>query len=379
MSFTPIFVADRPVSLRILEGLDKYPQSFGILAHAFTTANFKKKFYEFNLAKWKIGDSGIYQGKDISYGDLFNEYLKMGVTHGIIKDSYRDPMKTLESAKLAYEIFNEMNLQGKFVLVGVAQGKNITEYIKSYEAQRKLGFEMVAIGGLLTKIEKHKRMVRIKKEEFLTKLVRTIRKKYPDDEIFLLGAFNRSRIGLFKELNIWGADYKGWIFRYNKEQSHELNDRFEQTRNYIATEIFPLIQKNRLLIMSCSQSKNHFSGPSLEVYNGKSYQVLRKYFEDYDGLDVRIISAKYGLISKDKRIDFYDEKLTPEKALSYRKRYSREIKILLNSYDDVFVYGSTLYRTVLGKHKPQHSEGKIGEQLNQLKIWLYQSNTTKKT
>ena len=94
MTFTPIFVADRPASLKILSGLINHRGEFGILAHAFTTDNFKRKFKDFNLAKWKIGDSGIYQGKDIPYELLFGEYLKMGVTHGIIKDYYRNHFKT---------------------------------------------------------------------------------------------------------------------------------------------------------------------------------------------------------------------------------------------------------------------------------------------
>lgn len=371
MSFTPIFVADRPVSLTILSGLSEYKGGFGILSHAFTTDNFKKKFKEFPFARYKIGDSGIYQGKEIPYKNLFEEYEKMGVTHGIIKDYYHDPRKTYESARLALKIYELEGYDKKFKIVGVAQGNDLQEYLESYQSQRNIGYSMVAIGGLLTKVEKHKRMVKVKKEEFLTELVRTIRKNYSDDEIFLLGAFSRNRIGLFKELNIWGADYKGWIFRYDLKQSHELKDRFQQTRSYIESEIFPLVQKNRLLIMSCSDSKRNISGSTLEVYDGPSYKVLRKYLKNNDSLDVRIISAKYGLITKDKNIEYYDEKLTQEKALQFRKRFSKEVNTLMSSYEDVFVYGSYLYRSVLGKRDVAHTDGRIGEQLSQLKRWLY--------
>ena len=131
MTFTPIFVADRPVSLRILEGLDTFQGDFGILSHAFTTDNFKQKFKEFTLAKWKIGDSGIYQGKEISYDKLYKEYLKMGVTHGIIKDYYRNPKKTLESAKMAMNAYESQNFKGKFILVRFAQGNTLDEYLKT--------------------------------------------------------------------------------------------------------------------------------------------------------------------------------------------------------------------------------------------------------
>lgn len=120
MRFTPIFVVDRPVSLEILGGLQSHKGEFGILAHAFTTDNFKKKFNAFNLAKWKIGDSGIYQGKDVPYEQLFQEYLKMGITHGIIKDYYRDPEKTILSAKSAIHEYLSLGYNQHFKLVGVA-------------------------------------------------------------------------------------------------------------------------------------------------------------------------------------------------------------------------------------------------------------------
>lgn len=379
MTFTPIFVADRPVSLRILEKLGEHEGQFGILAHAFTTENFKKRFREFTLSKYKIGDSGIFQGKDIPYEDLFKEYLKMGVTHGVIKDSYRNPKETLKSATIALNEYKRLELSNEFVLVGVAQGNSIAEYVKSYSDQRNLGMSMVAIGGLLTKIQKHKRMVVIKKEEFLLRLLAVLRKLYPEDNIFLLGAFSRSRIGLFKEFNIWGADYKGWIFRYNLEQSHKEHDRLDQTAHYISNEIFPLIQKKRLLIMSCSQSKKRIKGTTLEVYNGKSYQVVKKYLRKYNGLDIRIVSAKYGLISSRSEIEFYDEKMTSEKARIYRRKYSKEINTLLSSYEDVFFFGGNLYRGVLGKNIPKCSEGPIGKQLHQLKEWLYEPEIEENT
>ena len=110
----PIFVVDRPASLRILSGLTDHSGEFGILAHAFTTNNFKKKFNEFELASVKVGDSGIYQGKDISYKDLFSEYEKMGVTHGIIKDHYRDPVQTLKSAKKAIKVYKMGRKKGYY-------------------------------------------------------------------------------------------------------------------------------------------------------------------------------------------------------------------------------------------------------------------------
>lgn len=370
MTLTPIFVADRPVSLEILSGLDEHKGEFGILAHAFTTDNFKKKFNEFSIAKCKIGDSGIYQGKDIPYEQLFEEYSKMGVTHGIIKDYYRDPERTMESAKHAIEEYHSLNYYRYFKLVGVAQGRNPDEYLESYVKQKEMGYEMVAIGGLLDKVQNHVRMVRIKKEDTLREILLKIRKKYPKDDLFPLGAFSRSRIGMFKEIGVWGSDYKGWIFRYNINESHAKGNRFEQTRKYIETQIFPLVNKERLLILSCSQRKKLERAKAIDLYDGQAFRVVRKYLKTKDGVEIKILSAKYGLISQDEVIDTYNQKMTPECAAIYRKRYQRESKILQNSYKDVYFFGGKNYLLVMKNRNFKHSGGRIGEKLSQLKAWL---------
>ena len=367
---TPIFVVDRPASLKILSGLINHRGEFGILAHTFTTDNFKRQFKDFNLSKLKIGDSGIYQGKDIPYEQLFGEYLKMGVTHGIIKDYYRDPEKTLLSAKVAIEEYRSLNYNKYFKIVGVAHGSTPEEYFENYTQQKKLGFEMVAIGGLLDKIENHVRMVRIKNENLLKETLSLIREKFPDDDLFPLGSFSRSRIGMFKELDIWGSDYKGWIFRYNMEESHNKGNRFEQTRKYIETQIFPLVNKERLLILSCSQRKKLERAKAIDLYDGQAFRVVRKYLKTKDGVEIKILSAKYGLISQDEVIDTYNQKMTPECAAIYRKRYQRESKILQNSYKDVYFFGGKNYLLVMKNRNFKHSGGRIGEKLSQLKAWL---------
>ena len=371
MTVIPIFVADRPFSLKILEGLTSYKGQFGILSHPFTSDNFKKKFETFPLTTMKIGDSGIFQRRDSDYDYLFGEYLKMGVSHGIIKDYYRDPKKTLSSAREAIKEYRSGGYEGKFTLVGVAQGSTIEEYIKSYTKQRQMGYEMVAIGGLLSKVEKHKRLVKVQKEDLLINTLSAIRKEYPNDKLFPLGTFNRSRIGSFKKIGIWGSDYKGWIFQYDMDESHLKNNRTEQTRNYIETRIFPMLSKERLLILSCSDAKRVGLGKAIDIYDGPVYRVVRKYLAQNDSLDVKIISAKYGIISKDTPIESYDEKLTYEKALRYRSQYSREIRTLLSTYKDVIIFGGSIYQSVIRNADVKRTKGRIGEQLSQLKEWLY--------
>jgi hypothetical protein len=62
--------------------------------------------------------------------------------------------------------------------------------------------------------------------------------------------------------------------------------------------------------------------------------------------------------------------MTPEDAAVYRKRYSRESKIFQNTYKDIFIFGGKTYLSVMQSNKFKQSEGRIGERLAQLKIWL---------
>ncbi|MHB8360192.1 MAG: DUF6884 domain-containing protein [Thermoplasmataceae archaeon] len=395
VTLNPIFVVDRPASLRILSALRDHTNKFGILSHAFTTNNFKVKFREFDIASIKVGDSGIYQGKDISYECLFSEYEKMGVTHGIIKDCYKDPKQTLNSAIQAIRIYKKGKRKGlyTFELLGVAQGNTVADYIESYNAQKKLGFKMVAIGGLLYKIENHKRMVKVRSNVFLRNVLTSIRRFYPTDDLFPLGVFNRNRLKLFYDLNIWGADYKGWIFKYNMEESHMLNNRFEQVRDYLRTNIFNEIdnhyidesthmvvneapikrnkKRNRLLILSCSKTKSLDPGRAIDVYKGQAYSQVKKYYSKNNHLDVKIISAKYGLIDRKDIIDPYDNKMDHKSSKIYKKAFKDDLEVLSTKYDDILVFGGKLYKDVVPENgRFQYTDGKIGQQLQQLKKWL---------
>lgn len=367
----PIFVVDRPASLQILSGIRVSKNSFGILSHALTSQNFKMKFKEFDLTSYKIGDSGIYQKSKMDYGDLFSEYEAMGCSHGIIKDYYRERKKTFESAKKAVQFRKRM--KPKFQLVGVAQGATIEEYVESYAEQKNIGIQIIAIGGLLTKVEKHKRMVRISNESYLKEVIGAINKEFPDDKLFPLGAFRKKRIQFFNEMNVWASDYKGWIFKYDVEESHIKGNRFAQVRDYISKNILPVTsEKNRLLILACSKSKNTDSMKALDLYNGPAFRMVRKYLLTSNHLDVRVLSAKYGLIRSDTIITPYDLKLNEERASELMGLTRSKINNIMKQYDDVFVFGGKLYQEVIGKHLHfQYSHGKIGQQLASLNDWLY--------
>lgn len=386
----PIFVADRPASLRILSKLDINKHDFGILSHPYTSENFKRKFHDFKC-HIKVCDSGIYQSDTLTYEELFAEYKKMGADYGIIKDYYRNRKKTRDSAQAGYKIYKKFGYDRVFKLIGVAQGNSVAEYIQSYKEQKDLGLEVVAIGGLLGRMPPEVKIasVRVESDLVLKKVLQAIRDLYPNDKLFPLGVFSKRRFDTFLEQDVWVSDYKGWIFRYNIKQSHEKGDRYEQVVKYIESEIFDELdarpvretpkkeimqkqKKKRLLIMSCGKAKGDSPGRAIDVYLGPTFQMVRKYLRTNNGIDVKIISAKYGIIDHKDRISPYELKLNRETASIYGSTVSSFVSEWPKIYTDIFIVGGKTYQSVFPTApRDMRAEGRIGEQLSQLKRWLY--------
>jgi DNA-binding Lrp family transcriptional regulator len=244
----PFFVADRPMSLRLLKGLPlrDYPGlRIGIMTHANTTENFQLAFRNYPCDNWeycdavggpchhrndvsrcltrqyilrhtvKMCDSGIFtrEGATLSYRQLFEAYDRMGVEYGIMIDVFQDSQATLESAEEALQAYE--SFRDRFRLIGVAHGGSSEEYFDCYAQLQRLGFDYIAVGGLLQRRQNTVRFPYVRDEKFMFQVLSKLRQQYPADWLFALGCFHPSRLPTFKELNVW-ADYKGWIFQYEK-------------------------------------------------------------------------------------------------------------------------------------------------------------------
>ncbi len=142
----------------------------------------------------------------------------------------------------------------------------------------------------------------------------------------------------------------------------------------------------RLLILSCTQRKQNSSKllPALERYDGPTFRVLRKFFREnpnqFDELDVFILSAKHGLIPGGQLIDYYDWKMSSDRAKELRNGVHQEFsKLLKSNYSDVCLAVSSIYLDVLQAREslitPTVSititNGPQGKKLTQLKKWLW--------
>jgi hypothetical protein len=433
----PFLVADRPISLSIIKGisLPKGAQ-IGILSQAATTSErFKQLFGAYplrtdvvypngqppnttiRLQTLKMVDSGIFgkKGCQLDYSELFASYDDMRADYGIMIDVMRDRTATIKSARKAMSEYQTGDYG--FKLVGVVQGETTEEYFRCYEQLLKLGYDHIAVGGLLQKRVNTARYVQVRSEQLLEDVLRGIRKKFNPEWLFALGVLHPDRIELFQEVGVWGSDYKGWIFNYEKKdtvldllRSGKINGssrvadkelpirrvkslteqelRFHLTRTCIERRVIDQSHGRRLLIVSCSGRKHH-SRPkrkAWDLYDGVAYRLLKKAERDHQfarDIDVMILSAKHGLISPARRIGWYNRRMNRERSAELRQQVTSKLKQIMSNthYHEVLLWMGKDYLAALGPSncwnqsnaRVRVSGGRIGEKLRHLKTWISKS------
>ncbi len=239
----PFFVVDRPMSLNIVKTffVNHPGVSFGLMTRALVSKQFRRLYASFPCDKsacWLRGDkgpcsqkklcdgakslrkavvkavdSGIFsEGERPTYPKLFTLYDEMGADYGVMKDTFGDPRKTLESAKRAVNIYERQKRE--FELVLVAQGGSADQYVTSSERLAALGAGRLALGGLLTRKERSVRYSSAGSLERIDGILGAVRAALPKRWLFVLGCYHPKRHALFEKHLVFGSDYKGWIFNY---------------------------------------------------------------------------------------------------------------------------------------------------------------------
>ncbi|ODS40273.1 MAG: hypothetical protein A7315_09070 [Candidatus Altiarchaeales archaeon WOR_SM1_79] len=142
----------------------------------------------------------------------------------------------------------------------------------------------------------------------------------------------------------------------------------------------------RLLILSCSNTKKKSKDllPAIERYDGINYRVIKKLQREGnfpDELDIGIISAKYGFLTPDIPIEYYDQKMTRKRALELQPEVSSELNEFLqnNGYSKIFVNLGKEYRLLLNGFdnavSADYAEGSIGQKASQMKKWILSLNS----
>ena len=143
--------------------------------------------------------------------------------------------------------------------------------------------------------------------------------------------------------------------------------------------------KKHLLIISCSDSKNPHPGllPAMERYTGAWYGVINRLKREGrfpDNLDILIISAKYGLISSNEKIENYDQKMNSSRARELRESTINRLKDILSEkrYKSILInLGSMYMEAIYGFERiiPDYTkvivlEGTIGPRKRDLRSWI---------
>ena len=146
------------------------------------------------------------------------------------------------------------------------------------------------------------------------------------------------------------------------------------------------IGSKHVLVVACSRRKRTASGlmPAIERYDGPLFRVLRKARrEGYWplGLDVFILSAKYGLIDWSECIEPYELRMTEAISKQLRPQVLRTLASLrLEHVRELYIELGKDYLKALPV-MPQvcpcanirYGFGTIGRRLHDLKVWLHQS------
>jgi len=141
----------------------------------------------------------------------------------------------------------------------------------------------------------------------------------------------------------------------------------------------------QLLVLGCSQAKREAPGllPAIDRYDGSSYRVLRRYLREREwpaSLSVAILSGKYGLVGGFTGIEYYDERMTPQRALQWAPTCKLTLKDWANDHKSIHLsLGKDYLPAVMPaiehglKGKAEVFKGPIGMKLRQIKQLLQQT------
>lgn len=144
----------------------------------------------------------------------------------------------------------------------------------------------------------------------------------------------------------------------------------------------------RLLLIACSNRKLHTKRllPAIERYDGGTYRIIRKakregYFPK--DVNVKILSAKFGLIDLLKPIPYYDQKMNRDRAKELSPLVMRQLKdlVMRERYDEIFVNMGREYLLAIDRLPNvadastifRYAKGGIGEKGKAMKEWLIAS------
>lgn len=146
-----------------------------------------------------------------------------------------------------------------------------------------------------------------------------------------------------------------------------------------------------LLILGCSARKRFAKGKvaAWDLYDGVAFRVVKRLEREGrlpENVEILILSARYGLIGKRTKIDFYDQRMTPELARRQANRNCAFLRRLLKKrcYQEIFVVAGRTYLAAMTPFEAwlpsgvqlSVAGGGIGQKLRKMKSWVSKLNAS---
>lgn len=147
---------------------------------------------------------------------------------------------------------------------------------------------------------------------------------------------------------------------------------------------------SKLLLLSCSQRKRLDSCelPAIDRYDGPSFRLLRRYLRQNSSkpVEVKILSAEYGLISADASLPYYDRRMTKERSKILHRQVIDRLESSLNEgfHENLLIcLGKDYFEAIHGYERilpqgmnVQLAPGGLGRKLSIMHDWLYDGSST---
>lgn len=117
---------------------------------------------------------------------------------------------------------------------------------------------------------------------------------------------------------------------------------------------------NKALIVMCGKKKLPGMMKALDLYRAGHFSVIRanlkkdNLFDKAKNPDIFILSAKYGLIKGEEIIEYYDERMTYEKARAYRPELHERVNNIIETHDKTLLHIGAEYKEVFTEEQLNH-------------------------
>jgi len=119
----------------------------------------------------------------------------------------------------------------------------------------------------------------------------------------------------------------------------------------------PMTDPNKILIITgCTQTKLRSEAKALDIYQGPLFKKVRKFIK-YKGIELKILSAKHGLIEKNLLIKPYNKYIKTNKDIEeIQEEVLEKFNKIEKNYDIIILIMGKKYREVF---KPVFNHSKL--------------------